>query len=228
MCFPHAGGSASYFHPFSKHLSPAIAVTAVQYPGRQDRINEDGFADVVDAADAVAGELETAPGPIVLFGHSMGALIAFETAHRLRDRGVAPVALVVSGSRPPHLADDRGVHRLSAEDLIAEIRRLTGTSDSLLADDEFVEMMLPTIRSDYRATETYVPQPRAALDLPIHVHIGDRDDNVSRAEADEWRKHTTAEVRVSVHEGGHFYLNDRMDVLGEAISALLEPSSPCS
>lgn len=225
VCFPHAGGSASYFHHFNEHLSSTIAVTAVQYPGRQDRLNEAGLVSIVDAAETIADELDAVRRPLALFGHSMGALIAFETAHLLRDRGRPPLALIVSGSRPPHLVEDRKIHQLSDEDLINEIRSLAGTSDVLLSDDEFVQLLLPTIRADYKATETYVHQPRPALDIPIQVHVGDRDDNVSPTEADEWRRYTVGDFRVNVHEGGHFYLNDCLDVLGKSVSALLEPSA---
>ncbi|BFO16870.1 hypothetical protein SHKM778_32580 [Streptomyces sp. KM77-8] len=102
MCLPHAGGSASYFFPVSRRLSSVADVLVVQYPGRQDRRREPCLGSVADLADALAGELlPLRGGPLVLFGHSLGATVAFEVARRLEAEGAPPLALFASGRRAP-------------------------------------------------------------------------------------------------------------------------------
>src|SRR5580693_3664644 len=101
ICFPHAGGSASYYFPVSAALSPNIEVLAVQYPGRQDRRNEKNLEDIGELADrAFEAVVPWSKGPVALFGHSMGAIVAFEVARRLeRNAGISLLALIVSGRR---------------------------------------------------------------------------------------------------------------------------------
>lgn len=210
VCFPHAGGSASFYLPVSRALHPDVEVVGVQYPGRQERRTEPPVQDLHDLADQAAEALApTVDRRTAFFGHSMGAVVAYEVALRLkRDHGAEPARLFVSGRRAPsahrslpdpvHLRDDAGV--------VAELRRLAGTHAELLADDELVQMILPAVRGDYRAVETYRPRPAPPLGCPITALLGDRDPQVEVAEAEAWAGHTTGPVDVKVFPGGHFYL----------------------
>ncbi|MFI9274318.1 thioesterase II family protein [Kitasatospora sp. NPDC052896] len=212
VCFPHAGGSAGYFHPLSALLGPEVEVLAVQYPGRQDRRIEPAVADIGELADEVAGALRPwADQPLALFGHSMGALVAFETARRLERRGGAALsAFFASGRRAPSRYREEHVHRLDDAGLVAAIRALNGTDHRLLDDEEILRVILPAVRSDYRAAETYRCPPDAVLaDLPITALLGDRDPRVTPEEAHAWREHTTGPFELRVFPGGgHFYLAD--------------------
>jgi pyochelin biosynthesis protein PchC len=210
VCFPHAGGSASFYLPVSRALQPEVEVVSVQYPGRQERRNEPPVPDLHDLADRAAEAL----APLVdrrtsFFGHSMGAVVAYEVALRLkRNHGVEPERLFVSGRRAPsvrrplpdpvHLRDDAGV--------VAELRRLAGTDAGLLADEEVVRMILPAVRGDYRAIETYTPRPAAPLECAVTALVGDSDPQVEVAEAEAWAEHSTGPFDVQVFPGGHFYL----------------------
>ncbi|MER7519742.1 alpha/beta fold hydrolase [Streptomyces sp. NPDC126499] len=215
VCFPHAGGSAGYFHGLSRLLDPAgVEVLAVQYPGRQDRRGEAPMEDVREIAAAVVAAIapwtERRPA---YFGHSMGAVVAFEAA-RLSE----PSVLFASGRRAPSTHRAEAFHLLDDDALIAETERLSGVSSELLADPEMRELVLPPLRADYRAIETYRPEPDAVVRVPIEVIVGDRDPRVSEEEARAWRAHTTGQFGCTVVPGGgHFYLADR----GEELAALI-------
>ncbi|MDX2939352.1 thioesterase II family protein [Streptomyces ipomoeae] len=206
VCLPHAGGSASFYFPLSRALTPSLDVLAVQYPGRQDRHAEPCVDELGKLADLVVDEL--APWldrPLVLFGHSMGATLAFEVATRLRRRGVVPLRLFASGRRAPSTHRDESTYLLDDDALVADVFRMAG-DDMELPDEELVRMMLPAIRNDYKAAETYRYHPGEPLSCPITVLTGDRDPKVTAEEAAAWKAHTTAGCEVRTFSGGHFFL----------------------
>ncbi|GAA4445558.1 alpha/beta fold hydrolase [Actinokineospora soli] len=211
LVLPHAGGAASYYFPMSRDLAPDVEVLAVQYPGRQDRRTEPCVETVADLADVLSDVVEPwTDAPLALFGHSMGASVAYELALRLREIGVRPACLVVSGRRAPNAFRDERVHERDDEGFLDEIRSLDGTQGPLLSDPEILAMVLPAIRADYRAAELYRPTPGTKpLDIPIHVLLGSDDPKVTRPEADRWSEHTTADCTVEEFPGGHFYLADQ-------------------
>ncbi|MCQ4043395.1 alpha/beta fold hydrolase [Streptomyces rubrisoli] len=222
-CLPHAGGSASFYFPVSRQLSPALAVRAVQYPGRQDRLKEPCAEDLLALARKVFEVLRPISGARpALFGHSMGAVLAFEVARMLeREAGVVPAHLFVSGRRAPSIHRQELVHQRDDAGLIAEVRSLAGTDSQVLADEEILRMALPAIRGDYRAIETYVYQPGPPLSCPITSFIGDVDPRVTIEDAQAWREHTSGEFDLKVFSGGHFYLNTHREAVCDQISGKL-------
>jgi pyochelin biosynthetic protein PchC len=208
VCLPHAGGSASYFFPVSRQLASVADVLAVQYPGRQDRRHEPCLDSIAALADALAGELRPyGDRPLTLFGHSMGATLGFEVARRLEAAGVRVRHLFASGRRAPSTARQERVHLRDDDGLIADIKRLSGTDAQVLGDDEIMRMILPAIRADYRAAETYRCPPGPPLACPVTVLTGDADPHVTDEEARAWQQHTTGPFDLKVFAGGHFYLN---------------------
>ncbi|MFJ8017277.1 thioesterase II family protein [Streptomyces sp. NPDC096339] len=223
VCLPHAGGSASFYFPVSRALTPDIEVLAVQYPGRQDRRSEPVITEVGVLADHIVEQL-VATGddrPLALFGHSMGALVAFETARRLQARGTSPSALVVSGRRAPHLQREAGIHKRSDDGLVAELKALSGTDADLLGDEEILRMILPAIRGDYQAVETYRMAPGPALTCPVLALVGDSDPRVDVEGVHGWAEHTDAEFALEVLPGGHFYLVHEQEAVLSAIRTRL-------
>ncbi len=209
VAFPHAGGSATYFFPASQALSPDVELLAVQYPGRQDRRHEEHVDDLHRLADLVVPEiLPYADRPLVLFGHSMGATLAFEVALRMARAGVVPKGLFVTGRRAPSSFRDERVHLYRDDDFVAEVKGLSGTDPRMFEDRETLMMILPGLRSDYRAAETYRYEESAPLDCPITVLIGEDDAMVTVDEARMWGRHTTASFTLRVMPGGHFFLNE--------------------
>nr|AXL06119.1 thioesterase [uncultured bacterium] len=211
VCLPHAGGSASFFFPVARALAPAVEVLAVQYPGRQDRRHETAVDNIPDLADRVLDSLRHLDDrPLALFGHSMGAVLGYEVALRMRDAGLpAPAHLFASGRRAPSRYRDEQVHEMSDDRIVSELKNLSGTDAAMLADPELLEMILPAIRSDYRAVETYRHDPGRTLDCPVTVLTGDSDPKVSVEEARAWAEHTTGPSDLRVLPGGHFFLVDQ-------------------
>lgn len=225
VCFPHAGGSASYFHPLAHSpLLPTAEVLAVQYPGRQDRRREPLVDDIPRLADLVAEALAPFDDrPLALFGHSMGAVLAFETAHRLARQ---PRHLFVSGRRAPSRFRRGTVHLLSDRDLVGELRRAGGTDPRFLDDEELLAEILPVVRNDYRAVELYRWNPVPPLGCPVTALVGDRDPQAALDDVRAWRDHTTGTFDLKTFPGGHFYLNTHQRGVTDAISrALLDQAA---
>jgi pyochelin biosynthetic protein PchC len=223
VCFPHAGGSASYFFAVSRAMGPSVEVLCLQYPGRQDR----RFEPCLDTVEAYADHITAAllpwtDLPLVFFGHSLGATIAFETARRLQSAGVEVTGLFASGRRGPTAERDERVHERPDDGLLAEVRRLSGTDGTVLDDHEIVRMILPALRADYRAAETYRHTPGQLLRCPVTVLVGDCDPKVSVDEAQDWAAHTTGHFDLKVFAGGHFFLQEHQQQILAVISEHLD------
>ncbi|MFB0614774.1 thioesterase II family protein [Streptomyces sp. AGS-58] len=217
VCLPHAGGSATFYHPVSASMPASVDVLAVQYPGRQDRRTEPCAGSIQELADHVTSVLlPWTDRPLLLFGHSMGATLGFEVARRLeRDHGVVPHALFASARRAPSCPHSESVHLRDDDGLVEEMRRLSGTDSAILDDVELIRMALPAIRADYRAAETYVYEPGPNLRCPVVALVGDDDPKVTVDEARAWSRHTDASFEFHVFRGGHFYLTSHQrQVLG--------------
>ncbi|QDP83537.1 thioesterase [Nocardia otitidiscaviarum] len=233
VCFPHAGGSASFFFPVSAALSGAdsraVEVLAVQYPGRQDRRLDPCIDDIGALAEQIYAALTPWTDiPLAFFGHSMGAILAFEVARLLEERdGVVLAMLFASGRRAPSRHRDEHVHTGDDNAIVAELRSLSGTDSTLLGDEEILRMILPAIRSDYKAIETYRCAPGATVRSPITVLVGDDDAKTTVDEARDWARHTTASCETLIFSGGHFYLTThRTAVLDTITKTLLSVSGP--
>jgi surfactin synthase thioesterase subunit len=220
ICFPHAGGAATFFFPASRALSQAIDVVAVQYPGRQDRRAEACVDDLCTLADLIAAELlPLCDRPTALFGHSMGATVAYEVARRLERGGVIPLGLFASGRRAPSTHRQESVHLRDDRGIITALKELSGTDAAVLEDDELLQMILPAVRADYKAVETYRHQGNVELRCPIRVLVGEADQLTTLEEAGAWRTHTSASCQVEVFPGGHFYLTPQA---GRVLSTIVD------
>ncbi|WP_308013140.1 thioesterase II family protein [Streptomyces griseocarneus] len=223
VCLPHAGGAASYFFPLSKAMPSFAEVLCVQYPGRQDRRSEPLIDNIPDLADRVyAALLPWADRPLAFLGHSMGASLAFEVARRFeREKDIVAAALFASARRAPSTHRSETVHLLDDRGIVAEVDRLSGTDSGLLKDEEVLRMVLPAIRSDYRAAETYVYEPGEPLRCPVVAMTGDADPKVTLDEVAAWERHTEGPFELKVYPGGHFYLADHQQAVTEEIAGRL-------
>ncbi|MER5432222.1 alpha/beta fold hydrolase [Streptomyces sp. NPDC002588] len=226
VCFPHAGGSATSFHALSRTLSERLDVVAVQYPGRQDRHREPAIEDLRELADQTFEALTEALGterPLALFGHSMGACVAFEVARRLEEKsGVEPMALFVSGHRAPSRHRTENLHLKGDDALLREIRALNGTAPQVLDDEDLVRLLLPSLRADYKAVESYRAVQGAAVGCPVVALTGDADPKTSVEEARAWREHTTGPFDLRVFTGGHFYVSEHTEAVADVLSRHLD------
>jgi surfactin synthase thioesterase subunit len=212
VCLPHAGGSAPFFLPVAAALGTRVDVVAIQYPGRQDRRTEQPIDDLSLLADRIHDVLRRQPEmPVSFFGHSMGAIVAFEVALRLEADGHGPERLFASGRRAPSAWRDENVHLLDDAGILDEIRALNGTASSVLGDDELMRAALPALRADYQAIETYRCGPDITVQCPITAMTGDSDPKTTLEEAKAWGQHTSGPFDLQVFTGGHFYLTEHTD-----------------
>ncbi|MDZ4262471.1 MAG: alpha/beta fold hydrolase [Pseudomonadota bacterium] len=212
VCFPNAGAGASLFRRWTTLFSDGIELHTIQLPGREDRFSQRPFRRLIDAATSVAGEL--APmidKPMVLFGHSMGAILAYETARLLDQMRSRPVAgLIMSGHGAPSLQSPTQRCRYDSGDdeLLADLHRLNGTPAELLADRALMAAYLPTLRADYEVLDTYQWAPGTHLSCPIIAYSGLQDREVTPATVAGWEQMTTGSYVERWFEGEHFYLFD--------------------
>jgi len=225
LCFPHAGGSASYFFPLSSALAPEFDVYAVQYPGRQDRYTEPLIEDIDDMADQAYEALEPLiDAPVALFGHSMGAVLAFEVARRIETLGGrSPVLVFASGSRAPsRYGDEQGADGPQGDEGLLEVMRdLGGTDPRVLNDPDMLATFLPAFGSDYRALQKYHRGTEVAINAPVVVMTATDDPKTSVADARAWLEHTSGGGEVHTFEGGHFYLEKQPQRVIEVIARAL-------
>ncbi|MEV0275646.1 alpha/beta fold hydrolase [Streptomyces sp. NPDC050610] len=209
VCLPGAGSSASMYYPWSTAFPPEVEVCAVQLPGRGGRLREEPYRRMEPLADALAEVVRAeCDRPLVLFGHSLGALIAYEVAARLRDRhGGGAAALMVAAHKAPHLGSARvSVNDLTDHDLLAFIDRLGGTSPAVLARPEIRALALPALRADFELDYTYAYRERPPLAIPVSAFGGTADAIVSEAELAAWEPLTTGAFTHRQLSGDHFFL----------------------
>jgi medium-chain acyl-[acyl-carrier-protein] hydrolase len=222
FCFPHAGGGPSLFSAWRPLVGPEISTCPIQPPGREARLFEPSLTDVHEIVERVSACIAAASDkPFAFFGHSMGAIVAFEVARRLsesRPRAATPALLVASGSPPPHLAGtEKRVHLLGDRDLLAWVRGLGGTSDLVLNDLEVSRLVLLPLRADLAALARY----RARGDYRFEgrtLVLGGRDDDLAPQHVlGGWRAYaadTYAQLEVP---GAHFFVTSMRERVVEAV-----------
>jgi surfactin synthase thioesterase subunit len=212
--FPHAGGSAQYYVPFAKAFSSDIRRIAVQYPGRRGTHDLASFTSIPDLADRVCqilAPLDQSDGKVAFFGHSMGALVAFEVARRFEAAGNPIAALFVSACAAPGRI---GYEYIPASDrgLLNAVSEMTGANREFLENEEFAIKILPTLRG-LKAIANYECPHDATVSCPIFAFLGDHDEVATYEKVVSWSERTTSEFSARVFTGHHFYLNDHLPEL---------------
>lgn len=220
FCFPYAGGSATTYRTWSDVLPPDVEVQAIQLPGREWRLKEEPYRDVFPLVDELATVLKDRfDVPFAFFGHSLGALISFELARELRRRGLPlPERLFLSAHRAPHLPKELpDIHDGPDEEFYEGLRKLEGTPDELLANDELMELLLPVLRADFEIAETYRYPPEPPLDCPMSVFGGLGDEVTNRDILQPWDQHTTKDFKLRMIPGSHFFVDESRDLILRAV-----------
>ncbi|WP_033825533.1 thioesterase II family protein [Kitasatospora sp. MBT63] len=229
LCFPHGGGSSAAYRDWHDLLPDEVELFAVEYPGHADRLLEPLVDDLAELADrACEAALPLLDRPFALYGHSLGALVAYETALRLEARGHHPLRLTASGMPAPRLVRPGEVHLGDDTRVLAELDRLGGVPAEVLDHPDLRELVLRTARADYRLAETYRPAAHAVLRAPVTTHRGLRDPELTEAEAAGWSAATTGATVHRTFPGDHFHpAADRAPVIAEVLHGLrAAPSTP--
>lgn len=222
LVFPHAGSGASAYRDFSKALSRAFNVIVFQYPGRQDRAAEPALPSVgaiaAGAFDEFAGSQHNRGVPVVTFGHSMGALVAFEFVRIAEADGLDVDQLIVSAAVAPCLVAAKPPHPQDDEDILNHLAALEGTDTDVFAHRDLMRLALPVIKADYRAFDSYDCAADVKVAAPIQALGGDQDPYVTLGDLYGWGNHSDS-AQVTVFDGGHFFLKNHLDAVADLLAS---------
>lgn len=222
LCVPFAGAGPSFFHPWRDVAGDRWRVVPVALPGREKRFLETPYRNVVEAAknsvDDIVADLG-AGARTVLFGHSLGAVLAYELVHLLSTRDVRVERLVVSGSPGPWTQRERRATGLPDEEFLARVEEFAGFRHEALDHPEMRDLILPVLQADCEMHENYVPSTDAPVSVPICSLRGDHDGLVTAEEAQQWRDATTGGFSFVQFPGDHMYLVDRAREVLDVIEA---------
>ncbi|MGW7609122.1 thioesterase II family protein [Streptomyces sp. NPDC054766] len=222
LCVPFAGAGPSFFHPWQELAAGRWRVTSVELPGRERRILDEPYRNVVEAAKNEIDDIVADLGEgtrTVLFGHSLGAVLAYELAHLLSTRDVHVERLVVSGSPGPWTQRERRATGLQDEEFLARVEEFAGFRHEALDHPEMRELILPTLQADCEMHENYLPSTDTPVSVPICSLRGDHDGLVTAQEARQWRDATTGDFTCVEFPGDHMYLVDHGPQILDVIEA---------
>jgi surfactin synthase thioesterase subunit len=230
FCFPYAGGGASIFRTWADELSSEVEVCSIQLPGRENRLRETPFNDLSLLVQVLITVLRPYLNqPFALFGHSMGALISYELTRQLRNtQQLTPTHLFVSGHNAPQRPDlDPPLHHLPTPAFLEGVRsRYNAIPEAVWHDAELMALLLAPLRADFTLLERYNYTEDKPLDCPISTFGGQQDSSVRDEDLEAWRDLTRSTFRLRLFPGGHFYLNDNVKPLLQAISQELIKATP--
>jgi medium-chain acyl-[acyl-carrier-protein] hydrolase len=237
FCFAHAGGGAAHFARWQRWLPAGVTAVPVELPGHGRRRREPLIAElpalVAEVTRVVAGAGPAGNGRqhrVALFGHSFGALLAYEVARALHRAGRPPRLLLAASRNGPSAAQShRPIHAMPDEQLVLALHRLGGTPESVVRDPRLMRQFLPALRADLRITERYARAPGPVLPCPIAAYVGRHDRMADGAGALAWQRETAGRFDLTVLDAGHFLLEDpgfTAAVAGRLAAAVREPDEP--
>ena len=220
ICFPYAGGGALIFRLWHEYLPSYVEVCPVKLPGRDNRIREPLFDDISLLVRTMEkGLTPFLDKPFAFFGHSLGAIIAFELMKRLRKQNMPlPFHLFVSGRRAPQIKPGPSIHHLPEEQFIEKIRNYGGTPEVVFQEQQLMDIFLPILRADFSLNDSHTYRPEKLFNCPITAFYSPNDKIAEKAYVEEWEKQTTSKFDLHMIEGGHFFINEHKERILKIIS----------
>ena len=230
FCIPFAGGSPVVFRSWQEHFPADIQVCALNFPGRGNRMTEPSLRRmdtlVAQAADAMAPLLDV---PFAILGHSLGALIGYELAVHLREKGHGdPFLLVASAARGPQLPDPYPpLHHLPRDQFIEGMQdRYGGIPREILNEPDLLALLIPPLQADLELFETYRYTPRPPFSCPVAVFGGNEDHRLDDLQYRAWQEVTTGPLTVTMVPGGHFFIQEQGSRVAAAVAAVCRDTLP--
>lgn len=224
FCFPFAGGGASIFRDWPAAAPDFLQICRVQLPGRENRLAEPAFTELVPLITQLINELY----PLMhnkrfaFFGHSMGGIVAFEVCRQLAELGEPlPEKVFLSATRPPHLVDPKPIHHLEEQEFIRALQQRGGTPDEILTSPVFREIFAPTLRHDLAIAESWYAIDLPALPVPLVIFNGCQDSIVKAGSADTWCRYSSIEPQIVTFDGGHFFIHSHAQEVRQAVFSRL-------
>jgi medium-chain acyl-[acyl-carrier-protein] hydrolase len=224
FCLPYAGAGASMYRKWTSGMPAHIEVCPIQLPGREERIKEPLFTRIDPLIETLGEALEPYLDlPFAFFGHSMGAILAFEAVHRLREvKGLKAEHLIVSGRRAPQLPPGHASSAdLSDEEFVANLGKLNGTPPQVLQNRELMKLLLPVMRADFEVNNVQASLTRAPLECPMTILGGMEDEETAENGLEEWKVVTRGAASTKMFPGGHFFINQFPEDVAGFVAAKL-------
>ncbi|HCH00620.1 MAG TPA: thioesterase [Vibrio sp.] len=215
ICFPYAGGSASVFHSWLQWLPEWVELHAVQLPGRAERMAEPNIKNMKDYIQGIRSELVALTDkPYALFGHSMGALAAFETSVMLHEAKLPqPEHCLFSAALSPHRQNRmKPISDLPQQAFVEELKKLNGTPEQVFNTPGLLDFCLPYIRADFSVVEQFTTEFSGQLPCKSTVIYGS-EDKMNGNDMQEWQSFFTQEVDIKEFTGGHFFIHYKDNVM---------------
>jgi len=224
ICVPYAGGNGSTYASWADAFPGDVEVFTIELPGRSYRFTEPAYRNMENLVEDLMKVFPNLTDkPYVLIGHSLGSRVAFELMHRCQKAGVkGPEYFIASGSPAPHTnVDKKGVYKLPKEAFIEELRKLNGTPEEILENDELMSLAMPSIRADFELSETYTYIGSEKFDCPATVFYGDEDKDVPLQKIEAWGDLFTYPIFIHSIPGGHFFIEENATVVLEKIQPII-------
>jgi medium-chain acyl-[acyl-carrier-protein] hydrolase len=227
FCFPYAGGSATIYNKWKNYVRADIEVVPVELSGRGRRIHETLYKGIPDAIDDVFNVIRdnAASAPYALVGHSMGAMISYHLAQKIRNSGMQqPLHIFFSGRGAPGIErkDKKKYSLMTRDEFVKEVIDLGGTSDEFFKHPELLELFLPLLRNDFRLSESENWEDEIVpLDNDITVFLG-KDEDLTDEQCTAWKRHTKKICNTHYFNGGHFFIHDETERIAAIINSTLK------
>jgi medium-chain acyl-[acyl-carrier-protein] hydrolase len=225
LCLPYAGAGASAYRSWAKALPSEVELYALQLPGREARRREAPYTQLEPLIEILARLVAGLPPlPLVLFGHSLGAIIGFELARSLRRQyGINPVHMFIAGQAAPQLPSSaQQIHLLPDGEFIQRLREYNGTPEEILQHTEILQMLLPALRADFAICENYAYYHDEPLDCPVSVFGSSDDSQVSQEDLLAWSSQTSQSMTFHLLKGDHFFVHQARESLLTIIVQILQ------
>ncbi|PEX96115.1 thioesterase [Bacillus cereus] len=226
FCFPHAGGSAFSYAKWKNYFNPYIEVVPIELAGRGYRIEESLYQSMEEAVNDVYTSIvkQIEHSPYILYGHSMGSLIAYEVARKIQDsKNVLPEFLVLSGRNHPNSKMKNIRHNLPNEQFKREVIAMGGTPSGVLQSEELMGIFLPILRADFKIVETYIHDNNMqACDIDFLIFNGENDEFTTYNQVIKWEQYTSKTCTFYSFKGNHFFLNENIEEIANRIIRKLD------